>query len=329
MNSILQSQLDRIETALTTLTESITSYNPSIPAVHELLDADDALTDGLDQLTRHQANCARIVTLESTTTSLDDRLTSTLRTLAQTRADILAAPATQFPSSQRSVTHTELLDYAKNISRYAAPPGVQEKLAATAQAISAQASVQQEATQSAQSIAQEGNTQQSMQESTQRTNGTASTTSSFPTPFHPALQPSQEPASAAVPDSYGTNKTSFGVSTLTEPEKQWLDPLNQAPFLPWPNEEVIRRGALAALQARIEQGDAVQNDLEDDEMEGLEVKVPDAKVEQYGNGMNGVVKEEKSGVVRAGEMPRTQREEVEKPKPSVFAGLDLYDPDDE
>ena len=49
MNSALQSQLDRIENALNTLIDSITSYNPSVPATQELLAADDALTDGLDQ----------------------------------------------------------------------------------------------------------------------------------------------------------------------------------------------------------------------------------------------------------------------------------------
>ena len=49
MNSVLQAQLDRVETALSTLIDSITSYNPSIPAVHELLAADDALIEGLDQ----------------------------------------------------------------------------------------------------------------------------------------------------------------------------------------------------------------------------------------------------------------------------------------
>ena len=184
-------------------------------------------------------------------------------------------------------------------------------------------------TQSAQSVAQDAGTQQSTQESIQHTNGTASTTSSFPTPFHPALQPSQESASAVVPDAYGTEKTSFGVSTLTEPEKLWLDPLMQAPFLPWPNEEVIRRGALAALQARIEQGDDLQNNLQEDGMEGVQGGVLSMKVERNVNGMNGSMKEEENSVVKADEVQRPRREEAEKPKPSVFAGLDLYDPEEE
>ena len=49
MNAIIQTQLDRVETALNTLIESIASYNPSIPAANALLAADDDLNNGLKQ----------------------------------------------------------------------------------------------------------------------------------------------------------------------------------------------------------------------------------------------------------------------------------------
>lgn len=49
MNAILQSQLDRVEASLNTLIDSITSYNPSVPAAIDLLSADDELTKGLEQ----------------------------------------------------------------------------------------------------------------------------------------------------------------------------------------------------------------------------------------------------------------------------------------
>lgn len=49
MNTIIQAQLDRVETALNTLIESIASYNPSIPAANALLAADDDLNKGLKQ----------------------------------------------------------------------------------------------------------------------------------------------------------------------------------------------------------------------------------------------------------------------------------------
>lgn len=49
MNALLQAQLDRVETALTTLIDSITSYNPSVTAAIDLLSADDELSKGLEQ----------------------------------------------------------------------------------------------------------------------------------------------------------------------------------------------------------------------------------------------------------------------------------------
>ena len=47
MNIIVQAQLDRVETALNTLIDSINSYNPSVPAANALLAADDDLNKGL------------------------------------------------------------------------------------------------------------------------------------------------------------------------------------------------------------------------------------------------------------------------------------------
>lgn len=49
MNTIIQAQLDKVETALNTLIESIASYNPSTPAANALLAADDDLNKGLKQ----------------------------------------------------------------------------------------------------------------------------------------------------------------------------------------------------------------------------------------------------------------------------------------
>lgn len=52
MNAALQAQLTRLEGALSTLTESISAYNPSSTAAQELVQADDALSTGLDQRAR-------------------------------------------------------------------------------------------------------------------------------------------------------------------------------------------------------------------------------------------------------------------------------------
>ena len=47
MNSIIQGQLDRVDTALNALIESIASYNPSVAAANDLLAADDELAKGV------------------------------------------------------------------------------------------------------------------------------------------------------------------------------------------------------------------------------------------------------------------------------------------
>lgn len=59
MNEQLQSQFDRIETALNTLVDSITAYNPSPAAAVALVEADDDLSHGLDQC-RNSANTLQL-----------------------------------------------------------------------------------------------------------------------------------------------------------------------------------------------------------------------------------------------------------------------------
>lgn len=49
MDAQIQAQLDRVEAALNTLIDSITSYNPSPAAAIALSNADDDLTQGLEQ----------------------------------------------------------------------------------------------------------------------------------------------------------------------------------------------------------------------------------------------------------------------------------------
>lgn len=51
MNEEIQAQFDRVETALNTLIDSITSYNPSPSAAVSLVTADDELTKGLEKRT--------------------------------------------------------------------------------------------------------------------------------------------------------------------------------------------------------------------------------------------------------------------------------------
>jgi hypothetical protein len=49
METILEEHFQRVETALNTLIESITTYNPSVQAAIDLVAADDELSKGLEQ----------------------------------------------------------------------------------------------------------------------------------------------------------------------------------------------------------------------------------------------------------------------------------------
>lgn len=142
MNSIIQGQLDRVDAALNTLIDSIASYNPSIAAAKDLLAADDELTRGVKSresaiwiffilaatplmtndrsVTTHQVNHARILALRTQVSALNSSVTNSLTTLAETRAEILSQKITPVTEHARQVPYQTLLEYAAQISRYAA-----------------------------------------------------------------------------------------------------------------------------------------------------------------------------------------------------------------
>jgi predicted RNA-binding protein with PIN domain len=49
MEDILEERFQRVETALNTLIDSITTYNPSVQAAQDLVVADDEFSKGLEQ----------------------------------------------------------------------------------------------------------------------------------------------------------------------------------------------------------------------------------------------------------------------------------------
>ncbi|KAF2876627.1 mediator complex, subunit Med4, partial [Massariosphaeria phaeospora] len=128
MDSTLQAQFQRLELALSTLVDSIASYNPSPQAAVDLVAADDELSRGLDQLATHQANHARILALRAEADALEAQFKSSVSVLAGLRRELFETPATTFPDSSRLVPFEELLQYAKNISEYTIPPSYRERI---------------------------------------------------------------------------------------------------------------------------------------------------------------------------------------------------------
>jgi hypothetical protein len=304
MDALIQGMLDGVESALNTLVDSITSYNPSVAAATNLLAADDEFNKGGTQCTKldlaakmlhvlipttvviHQSNNARIHHLRKTIDALNQSITSNVTLLADVRKDILATPATIFPKSQRSVPYHELLDYANRISRYTVPPTL--RLSAS-------------------------NSQ------------------------GPSRAPSQHPVASAEngvfveqhvlptttgsPNNIQSQGEGFGVASLEPSEVQWLDPLTQIPFVPWPSEDVIRQGALAQVQLILEQGlDPSKVDISEDDSVKHEASEDIMMVDSHGDSTL------EHNLCSSRPLANGLFQPKEE-KPKVFGGLDLYDPE--
>jgi hypothetical protein len=304
MEQTITTSLSAIEALLTTLTDSITAYQPSLPTAEALLAADTQLSTTLQLLSQHQRNHARLVLLRQQSRDLDAQTTRTLTRLASTRQKILDTKVSaSFQDMDRAVPYDELLRYGANLAKYAPPrmappPPPPPAAAAATSAPQAQQPLPSQQLHSSASTQTQPNTQQSLPPST---------------PFSP------HPANPAL-------------SKLTLQDTSWLTPTGEGgPPLPWPNEAVTRRSALAQLQVMIERG------------EDLSTARPPGVGEEGGEGVNGEGKGEGSGgeaamegVANGDSQPRRdggvgrlvqQVKEEKERKAAVFGGLDLYDPD--
>lgn len=268
MNAIIQSQLDRVESALANLIDSIAAYNPSVPAASTLLAADDELQKGLKQLAQHQANHARILALHEKIDQQNAQITSTITALADTRTDLLSAPTSLPPKDLKDVPYKELLDYAKRISRYTVPPTFRPPLPPAQTQIAAE-----------------------------------------PTP---PVNGENEAPKEGVEGSRGR-----GTEALEDEERKWLEPLMQMQWVPWVNDDTMRRGALAQIQAMVERGEDLTAPKPEDATE--------EESKEEGERMEDVVREE---ATHTGDRD-AQREVKRDQKLAVFSGLDLYDPDED
>lgn len=233
----------------------------------------------------HQANHARIIYLRERISTLNQEITANLVLLTDTRDEINATPATVFPDNQRIVPYDELLDYAKRISRFTVPPTFRPPI----------------------SSVQEMSADSSEPTNPLTTNG-ASTT---------------EPSMVQPPKSKETQ--GIGVASLNQNEIQWLDPLTQIPFVPWPVEEVIRQGALAQIQVMLEQGIDPSNVRPgENECPKAEAFADNLTVSKSHDTKLGGIGGDGNAKVGNGIVFKKEEE-----KPKVFGGLDLYDPDEE
>lgn len=143
-----------------------------------------------------------------------------MKILVDVRKELLDIPFEEPDPNARDVPFEELLAYAKRISRFTLPPDFRP----------------------APQIPEE-TTKPSIEEPQDVTMGNGTTDSPVPIT-----------AETNVPEAAEPQKPGSAHAALSEEQKAWLESLSRAPFIPWPNEDDMKQGALAALQAAIAQG---------------------------------------------------------------------------
>lgn len=215
MEELLQKKFDGLEAALNKLLESITTYNPSIPAAQELLAADTDLNEGLELLAQHQANHKEILALQHTADQLDNQIKNTIRTIAETRKELLNAPFASFDDTSRDLPVEEILSYAKQIAPFTVPP-----------------------TYASSATAEES---QKPDGAPPMANGTATS----PIAGTGENTGTQTPADTQHPQA---DSQDAGLNNIIGDLKSILDARKHVPFVPWPDENRIKASALMAVQ---------------------------------------------------------------------------------
>ncbi|KAG8667159.1 hypothetical protein FPOAC2_12314 [Fusarium poae] len=238
MDTYIDGRFERLEKALANLIDSVTKFHPSIQQGDELDAADKELTKGLEEVQTHQNNYLRIQQLRESSAALDTQIRETLSNLATTRKDIVTTHTTTFPAGPSyAIAYEELLNYARRISKTTMPPAGTIK-AAPATAAPPTPDGQTPGVQ---------------------TPGPDSQTASVMTPSAPPSSQVQSPAvmngTPHVSQDPATQQSAMSANTSLPNEwTQFLNPLTDQIFVPWPNDLQLGAGALAAHQVLLEQG---------------------------------------------------------------------------
>ena len=191
----------------------------------------------------HQSNYRRLQELRAASSSLDAQIKDTLRLLANTRKELVATPATVFPEDRPyyDIKYDELLSYARTISKTTIPPaGVSSVPVSETQGNPPDVAVTETAaTTPGASAAPTPNGVQS--------NETQQGQSTDPDASQAATPAASGPAGLA-----GGNANAN--TTLPEQMAAHLNPHLQIEFTPWPTEDGVRGGSLAALAFLAERG---------------------------------------------------------------------------
>lgn len=181
----------------------------------------------------HQANHAQLISLRNTSAALDQQIKETLVLLTDTRRALIDTPSTIFPEHTNPVSYSDLLSYARRISKFTLPNSYRESEARA------------ESPQATGSTPKDGKTESQADET--------STPAAIANGADKDMHMTGVSTDSATPAAIQSQNTTATSTSLPEGFTQFLNPLADAPFIPWPTEETIRRGALASIQVLLDQ----------------------------------------------------------------------------
>lgn len=184
-------------------------------------------------MNQHQQNTHTLHALHATSTALDTQIRDFILLLSNTRTELLNTPSSEYPVNRNHVEYEELLSYARRISKNTIPP--ETRFAKP-----------EESSQNQEGIVTNGSTP-SVTVTGNGANGNAMDVDV------PSIAPN-----GANPPALSQEQTPQQSQAISALDPEYLHSLNQpfAPrqFLPWARDDEIRTGALATLQALLDNG---------------------------------------------------------------------------
>ncbi len=166
-------------------------------------------------------------------TELDNTIRDTLLLLTKTRTELIATPATTLPDSTNTLSYSDLLGYARRISKYTLPPSYREPTQETNTAGEASSSTPKEAL--------------------SQVNGHGTTlilASTNGADASIAMDIDGTPAAPGVTEGVDAGGLKENMALWTG----YLNPETDMRWAPWPSPDAIRSGALASIQILVDQG---------------------------------------------------------------------------
>lgn len=256
--------------------------------------------------------------MRTTSNVLDLQIRETLTLLTDTRRALLDTPSTIFPENTNPVSYSELLNYARRISKFTLPATYRES---------------EEASDGA---ARQGSPTPKESKPETQTNGSApsaAVTNGVEKDTQVIGIGSGSDVDGATASNSGAQNpqgTTTTTTLLPQDFTQYLNSSTEIPFIPWPTEETIRKGALASIQVLLDKDiDPATFDPEkSSELEAERKRIAeeeDRMREEQKAQLEDINKKEMERRASASGLAATNRTEQERPR--VFQ-LEEFDEDD-